>query len=502
MASITGSGGTRQGGLLVDSLRFRYPRVEGLPEAPVLDGADFSMPRGSAGAILGAADAGKTTLMRILAGLVPRFTGGRIEGHALFGTMDLLAVKPYEAMDTVGLLFQDPDEQLITTRCDSEVAFALESLGVARADMDGRITRGLRLVGMEALHGRNPGTLSGGEKKRLLIACLAALDPELWILDEVFQELDHVWRQALLEHLGRKERTALFFDSRWSPLYDSACETVSVLTGGTIVAAGKTGSGRGRRAGPLEAAGLVLPREPFAPVTGGSEPFLKVDSLSFRFPGPPPFDLEVGELSLDRGAVTAIVGRNGSGKSTLGRILCGLLAPGRGRILLRKDAAFFPASPAALQVRVGYMFQNPDYQVFLPTVAEELRFGLRSLGLDAAEQGAIVEEAIALFQLPRGATPPSLMSYGARRRLQAATSHLMARDLLILDEIDSGLGYRDFLDLLPALAAAGRGLVLVTHDIALARYVSSRVIVMDGGTIVDDLAAPGFSSLGRLTGGG
>jgi energy-coupling factor transporter ATP-binding protein EcfA2 len=493
MTRSTGSGSSSQGGLEVDALSFRYPPVEGLSPAEVLSGAGFFVSTGSTRAILGEADAGKTTLMRILAGLVPRFTGGRLEGAASFGGMDLLSVKPYDAMDRVGLVFQDPDEQLITTRCDSEVAFALESLGVPRGDMEERIARGLGLVGLDTLCARNPGTLSGGEKKRLLIACLCAVDPELWILDEVFQELDHAWREALLDHLGRNGRTALFFDSRWSPLYEASGAGISVLAQGTVAAAAGDA---------LHSAGLVLPRGPFAPPAGGSEAFLKAEGIAFQFPGPSSFELELGELSLDRGAITAIVGRNGSGKSTLGRILCGLLVPRRGTISLRARASFEPSSPRNLQARVGYLFQNPDYQVFLPTVAEELAFGLRTLGLGQAERGALVEQAISLFRLPPGSAPPSLMSYGARRRLQAATYHLLARDLLILDEIDSGLGYRDFLDMMPALASAGRGVVLVTHDMALARYVASRILVMEGGRIVDDLPAPGFQALGRLGGSG
>ncbi len=486
-------------GLAIHDVRFQYPRLESILPNTVLSGASFSLPRGETGAIIGAADAGKTTLLRLLAGLVPRFTGGELTGAAAFGSLDLLDTMPYQAMEKVGLVFQDPDEQIITTRCDSEVAFALESLGVPRAEMGTRIASSLRLMGLEAFAHRNPGTLSGGEKKRLLVACLAAADPELWLLDEVFQELDQEWRTALLDHVRARQRTALFLDSRWSPLYDHPdCTAVSVLSRGTLLPA----AGPGKEGDPLSSEGLVLPAgaglpgaSSFPPREG---PRIRVEGVEFAFPGAAAFSLSIDELSLGGQETTAIVGRNGSGKSTLGRLLCGLLTPSRGRVLLQAEGTLVPASPEMLRRRVGFLFQNPDYQVFLPTIGEELAFGLRFSRLDARERREHVEDAIRLYRLPPAATPPSLMSYGARRRLQAATFHSLDRDLLILDEVDSGLAYGDILSLLPLLGAGERGTVLITHDMALARMVASRIVVMEKGRVVEDRAAREFpGAVGR-----
>jgi energy-coupling factor transporter ATP-binding protein EcfA2 len=140
------------------------------------------------------------------------------------------------------------------------------------------------------------------------------------------------------------------------------------------------------------------------------------------------------------------------------------------------------------------MFQNPDYQIFLPTVFEELALGLRAAGIAQDVIRGRVEEAQRLFHLPPGDMPPALMSYGARKRLQAATYNLLGRRLLILDEIDSGLSYREFMSLISALASSGSGLLLITHDAALARAIAHRVIVIDEGRIVQDSPAELFAS--------
>jgi energy-coupling factor transport system ATP-binding protein len=213
---------------------------------------------------------------------------------------------------------------------------------------------------------------------------------------------------------------------------------------------------------------------------------LRLEGLRFRFPGAGAFGLSVDGLELRRGEVCALVGRNGSGKSTLARLLCGLAQPAFGTISMRAGRTLVPATARELQRRVGYMFQNPDYQVFLPTVTEELALGLRAAGMaeDVAERR--VREAIDAFGLPPGDTPPALMSYGARKRLQAATYHLLERDLYILDEIDSGLAYDEVLPLIATLAAGGAGLLMITHDAALARAAADRVVVIEEGRIVQD----------------
>jgi len=484
--------------LSIDELSFRFPAPEGSQGIHVLEGLNLTVPRGGVSVIFGRADAGKTTCARIAAGLVPRFTGGAIGGNVLLDGRDIGGVPPYELMQCVGLVSQDSDEQLLTTRCDTEVAFALESLGVPRPQMHERVSRSLQQVGLSDFASRNPATLSGGEKKRLLVACLLAIRPGLWILDEALGELDSEWKTRVLDIVAGAGGTALLMESRWSGLAASRGTSFFLLDEGRIRADAKD-SGEPAFLAALTNAG-IRQGEPRESRWTGTEGFLRAEGLSFRFDGASSFSLGIDMLELKFGETCALVGRNGSGKSTLGRILCGLLRPQAGSIGIGGQWGYGNLRADELCSRIGYLFQNPDHQIYLPSVREELSLGLRREHAERREIESRVEEAARVFGLPDLDAPPALLSYGARRRLQAATYFLLSRDLLILDEIDSGLSYREVESLIDALASRVPGIVLITHDLALAKAACDRVLVMNEGRITGDARRGRFESVEALGG--
>jgi energy-coupling factor transport system ATP-binding protein len=471
--------------LSLHNLVFRYPDLGRPAEKPVLDGLSLSVPEGLMTVVLGPADAGKTTLARIIAGLVPRFSGGHLSGSIELRGVDVRGEKPYTLMDRVGVVAQDSDEQIFTTRCDTEVAFALESLGLPRQRIVEKVETSLQVMGLSAFGARNPTTLSGGEKKRLLLACLAAIGPDLWILDESLAELDRSWRDTVLDMLLSEGRTVLALDSRWSALLAERGNGFAVLADGIVATTSDTPGDPGFL-GSLATHGIIGRSRRAGPTGGSPEPFLRLEGVRFQFPGSSTFELKVDELEIARGEICALVGDNGSGKSTLGKILCGLLTANEGRISVREGTGFRPAAPETLNWRVGYLFQNPDHQIYLPTVRDELSLGLRLRGLTRKEIDQRVEEAVELFSLPDLAAPPALMSYGARRRLQAATYYLLSRDVLVLDEVDSGLSTREVQHLIDALFSRRPGIILITHDQVLATSISGRIIAMEGGRLSGD----------------
>ena len=481
-------------GIDIADLSFSYPEYPGLPARSLLTGVELSVAAGGIALVLGASDEGKTTLARILGALVPRFTGGTLAGSVRCGGADVLHSPPYDLLGRVGLVFQHPDEQIISTRCDAEVAFALESLGTAPPAMERRVRDSLALLGLSGFEARNPATLSGGEKKRLLLACLEAIDPAVWVLDEALEELDPAWRRSVLDRLRAGRKTALVLDSRWAPVFDGRTDCHAVLSGGSVLGLTDDPASPALRDA-MEAAGILPPsgRLP-APAGIVPAPFVRSRGLSFAFPGAGAFSLDIGELELEKGSVTAIVGPNGSGKSTLARLLCGLLEPERGTLEVDRGRGFVPTAAKDLNRLVGYLFQDPDHQIFLPTVREELALSLRASGTRGVDAERRIGEAIDRFGLPPAATPPALMSYGSRKLLQGAASWLLGRDLLILDETDSGLSYRSFFGLLGTLRAGGAGIVLVTHDAALARTTADRVIAMEAGRVVADARSGAFDS--------
>jgi energy-coupling factor transporter ATP-binding protein EcfA2 len=242
--------------------------------------------------------------------------------------------------------------------------------------------------------------------------------------------------------------------------------------------------------------GLLLPERPGAAVPAPSDtaaeaaagasrggPLVVARGLEFSYPGNEAFRLAVSNLEVRGGEVVAVIGANGSGKTTLGRILCGLLRPVGGTVSIALKSGLVPASSEQLNRYTGYLFQDPDLQIFLPTVADELSYGLRLQGLDTEAQRASVADAVERFQLPSPEAPPALLSYGARKRLQAAVCYLLPRPLLVVDEGDSGLGASEFAELLRQLQAPGRGLLFITHDLELAENLSDRVLRMREGTL-------------------
>ncbi len=179
-----------------------------------------------------------------------------------------------------------------------------------------------------------------------------------------------------------------------------------------------------------------------------------------------------------------MVGDNGSGKSTLGRLLCGLLIPRTGQIRIRRGRILQPASAEELNRFTGYLFQDPDLQIFLPTVYEELALGLKHLHLRAEEIDRRIRETVTLFGLPVGQAPPSLMSYGIRKKLQAGVYHLLKRPLMIIDEGDSGLSVNDFAEMVRIFRKKQGALIFITHDHRLAGALADEVVELSAGSMV------------------
>jgi cobalt transport protein ATP-binding subunit len=192
------------------------------------------------------------------------------------------------------------------------------------------------------------------------------------------------------------------------------------------------------------------------------------------------------DLAAQRGEFLVLVGANGSGKTTLTKHFNGLLRPRRGRVRVAgQDAA--GRSVGELARHVGYLFQNPEQQIFSPTVREEVAFGPQNLGLSSAEVEAQVEDALERFRLADVAgSPPAILSYGLRRRVTLASLAAMDPPVLVLDEPTVGLdapGLEETFDWLAELHAKGRTIVLVTHDMSLTAEYANRVVAMHEGQI-------------------
>jgi energy-coupling factor transporter ATP-binding protein EcfA2 len=193
--------------ILIEQLRFAYPPLSPDTAAPwVIDGLDLCVRQGEWLAVMGANDAGKTTLCLLLAGLAPHLTGGEMRGRITVAHRDTSEYPPPALADMVGFVFQEPEMQLFNPTVESEVAWGLENLGLPVPEIRARLDEVLTLLRLADLRHRAPGELSGGEKKRLALASVLAMHPSLLILDEPMGGLDPAGQKEVLDALSRLRR--------------------------------------------------------------------------------------------------------------------------------------------------------------------------------------------------------------------------------------------------------------------------------------------------------
>ena len=515
----------------LNHVTYTYPNQT----APAL--ADFSalIQPGEFVLVVGPSGAGKSTFLRSLNGLVPHFYGGRWAGRAEVFGRDPVALAPRGMADLVGFVFQDPEAQFVVDTVEDELAFAMENFALAPATMRKRVEEVLDQMGIAHLRSRRISTLSGGEKQRVALASVLALQPEVLVLDEPTSQLDPQAAEEVLialrhlnEDLGltivlsehRLERVVQYADR---VLYLPALGVPPVLDDPRVVAAqlplvpplielgrtldwqplpltikegrvfarglagriGQRSSGaEEQRRGDMEAA--VGPRTPPHLLT--SSPLLSVRNLHYAYDNRAA--LRGVSLAVNAGEFLVLMGRNGSGKSTLLKQIVGLIKPGEGQVTV----AGLDTRKAELDdiiKTVGYVPQHPGALLFGDTLAAELAFTRRghAMPADPAADQALLE------RLGLGALAdrnPRDLSGGEQQRAALASILAANPQIILLDEPTRGLDYaqkRSLTDLLLGLKREGRTIIMATHDVELAAACADRAVLMAEGQIVVDGSA-------------
>ncbi len=530
-----------------EDLTFKYEAFEeGGEDITALAGVNMEIEKGSFTAILGRNGSGKSTLAKNFNALyVP--SGGRVLVADMDTADDMLV---WDIRKTAGMVFQNPDNQIVAAIVEDDVAFGPENLGVPSDEIRTRIDAAMKSAGIYEQRMKAPSMLSGGQKQRVAIAGVIAMKPECIIFDEPTAMLDPKGRNDVMNIIARLHAEGItvvlithFMEEA------SAADRIIIMKDGDVAADG-TPAEVFARTDIIEDAGLEVPAavrmaellrkrgievpagiltinalaewlsgadalttphgvpqpaepEPAAsnaaaagtppahptaagPLSNAASHAVTVKNLTHTYnPGRPDETKALDDVSftIQPGSFTGIIGHTGSGKSTLIQHLNGLLKPTSGTIE--------PAPDKDVRKKTGLVFQYPEYQLFEETVAKDVAFGPKNLGMTDQEIDAAVKEALELVGLPYekyGQRSPFELSGGQKRRAAIAGVIAMKPEVLILDEPTAGLdpqAHREILEMIEKIRSErGCSVVLVSHNMDDVARLCDNVLVMHGGRLV------------------
>lgn len=516
------------GSLNIVNLRFRYQKA--VDDA--LRKVDLNCPAGSFTAIMGPTGAGKSTLLMTLNGVIPQVKEGLLSGQILLDGTDLADFRVQTITEFVGLVLQDPESQILGRTVAEDVAFGPRNHLIPRAEILRRIETALAQVGLSGFEQRHPEWLSGGQLQRVAIAGILAMHPQVLCLDEATSELDPEGRAevyAVADALRAAGCTIIAAEHASADIVQRADQLV-VLDDGAVTWQGRPAdffrdpelvataklkpvptAGLGAA---LAAAGLIT-KEQIPLTVDDAEHLIRALAGQRHLPAPEPphtdppastapaMELRAVhhgftadqqtltgiDLTIGRGEFVAMVGRNGAGKTTLVRHFNGSLHPTGGQVLVNgRDIAAL--EPWQLAAEVGHVFQNPDHQIFNPTVADEVGYGLKQAGLTSAETEQRVGEVLEMTGLSAVRDDhPFVLGKGERQRLAMASILALRPGILVIDEPTTGqdwAGIQSMLGLVAEQHAAGATIIMITHDMDLVAQYANRVIVLAEGRVLAD----------------
>ena len=504
-----------------------------------LDAVSLSVREGDFVGVVGPSGAGKSTLAAMMSGAIPHHYAGKLYGATLVDGHDTCDVTLTDISRMVGSVLQDIDTQMVASVVEDEMLFGLENFGVPHDKIEERLADALDAVGIADLRNREIATLSGGQKQKVAIAAILALEPRVLVLDEPTAALDpassrHVFdtlhevnermgitvvvieqKVALLsEYCGRivvldhgrvafegaphevfshgEELREMGVDSPRVARVSNSLARHGVIERGlpclnvpeaTALIAGLVGTGHapeGEARVPTASPHAPAPR----PHAEGAEPVVELSGVNFSYPGGGASVRNL-EMRVYPGELVGVVGQNGAGKTTLTKLLNGLLKPASGEVRIAGlSTSEVPTS--AIAAHCATLFQNPDHQICKDTVLEEVAFGLELQGVEPGRARERAEGVAKRFGLPLDEAPFSL-SRGQRQMVALASVVVCEPEVVLLDEPTSGLDYRECMTVMETvreMAEHGCAVIMVCHDMEVVSDFAERLVIMANGEIL------------------
>lgn len=495
--------------ITVRDLSWQYePLVDGGKPVDSLKHVSFDIKSGSFVGVIGPTGAGKSTLCMALAGIIPNLADGTMTGLVEVNGMNTSRHSVSALSERIGYVQQDPEAQLFCASVEDEIAFPLENRGIAPDIIDKQIDVMLDLVGMTGYRKRVPASLSGGQMQRVAIAAALAAEPDVLILDEPTAALDPEGKQEVFDVLERIRQTrsmTVIMAEQDTEHIAYWADQVLFMVNGELVRNGDA-SLFVREKGLLESSGVQVADDPLPQVKAvqqgkkhkkdkknqperSKDVVISLDHVSYQYErgGNASKALDDVTFDIERGSFIGLIGRNGSGKTTLAKHLNGLIRPTQGTVTVDGlDAS--KHSVGEMAAHVGFVFQNPDHQIFCSTTKEEIAFGPAALGLDGATVFKRVDEMLTLFDLHRYEdVSPATLGYGERRAVALSSVLAMRTPILVLDEPTAGLDHRlaaRFLGTIEKLNQRGVTIVMISHDMRAVYRYCTHVLELEDGKVV------------------
>lgn len=440
----------------------------------ILENINLSIPYGSISLLAGPSGEGKSTIMNIISGIIPNLIDGELSGEVKIDGEDVSKKKLGDICRKVGIVLQNPDSQIIQKSVEDEIAFGLENLGIKEE----RIKKQIEIVTklMELPPSSESRKLSLGQKQRLIIASILAMGQRIILLDEPLSSIDTAQGIKILktlEALKKANYSILIVEHRLDILLPYVDNIYHIEN--------KTLQEIKNKEEYLSSQNVQIEDKPDDYVS--NENIFEIRNISYKVKKKVILD----DMSFDipEGKKTLILGENGCGKTTITQIIARLLKQSEGKIYQKLDPKFKEKKRGSRKwfKKVGYIFQNPDYQLFMPTVKKELSF--------SSKDSAYIDEIATLFDIKKlYDRHPQSLSEGEKRRVSIAAIMAGKPDVVILDEPTVGQDYKHLKQMVDVLneihLKTHNTMIVITHDVRCAKALCDKAIWIEKGKIKEE----------------